>query len=465
MMLFDTIAAISTPLGKGGVAVIRISGENAIRIASEVFEPISKKVSSLFEVESRYMCRGRIWRTFDSGERISIDDGMAVVFRAPSSFTGEDVVEINCHGGALVTQNVLSSIVEAGARVAEAGEFTRRAFVNGKMKLTEAEALGLLLEAETENQLLISRGGMRGILSGVTEEIYKRLVEVMGSIWAKIDFPDEDLGELDASEIREELSAILGDVLSLASTYKTGRAISEGIATAICGHTNVGKSSIYNRILGYDAAIVTDIEGTTRDVLREKVSFGGVTLRLSDTAGIRDTDDAVESIGIERAKAEISKCELIFAVFDLQSEISDEDKSFYRELIAQNKKVIALYNKVDAAQKENFEPCGFFDREIFVSAKTGEGFEDLVKAVGEMFIDGSISLYNDAVVMDARQYGSLIATSESLERAINAIAGGLSLDLCASDVEAAMTSLGELDGREVGEDIVANIFSRFCVGK
>lgn len=465
MMLFDTIAAISTPLGKGGVAVIRVSGENAIKISSEVFEPLSKKYSSLSELEPRYMCRGKIWRKYEGGEKISIDDGMAVVFRSPASFTGEDVVEISCHGGAFVTKSVLSALVEAGARVAEAGEFTRRAFVNGKMKLTQAEALGLLLEAETENQLLISRGGMRGILSGVTEKLYTRLLEVMGSVWAKIDFPDEDLGELNSFEICEELSLILQDVSSLAATYKTGRAVSEGIPCAICGHTNVGKSSIYNRIVGYDAAIVTDIEGTTRDVLREKVSFGGVTLKISDTAGIRETDDAVESIGIERAMAEISKCELIFAVFDIGSEMSEADKSFYRELIAANKKVIALYNKVDTVDVEQFKPTGFFENEMFVSAKTGEGFDELARTVGEMFIDGSISLYNDAVVMDARQYGALTTASLSLGRAIEALRAGLSLDLCASDVEAAMISLGELDGREVGEDIVANIFSRFCVGK
>jgi len=465
MMLFDTIAAISTPLGKGGVAVIRVSGENAIKISSEVFEPLSKKFSSLADVESRYMCRGRIWRSFEGRERISIDDGMAVVFRAPASFTGEDVVEISCHGGILVTQGVLSALVEAGARVAEAGEFTRRAFVNGKMKLTEAEALGLLLEAETENQLLISRGGMRGILSDATEKLYLRLVDVMGSIWAKIDFPDEDLGELDSSEILNELSLIYNDISALAATYKTGRAVSEGIPTAICGHTNVGKSSIYNRIVGYDAAIVTDIEGTTRDILREKVSLGGVTLKISDTAGIRDTDDAVESIGIERARAEISKCELIFAVFDVGSEISEEDKSFYSELVASNKKVIALYNKVDIAHDQKRTPCGFFEKEIFVSAKTGEGFEELARTVGEMFIDGTLNLYNDAIVMDARQYGALKASSNNLERAIASLSSGIPLDLSASDVEAAMTSLGELDGREVGEDIVANIFSKFCVGK
>ena len=463
MQLLDTIAAISTPHGKGGIAVIRISGDRAIEIAESVFE-LSSKEKRLSDIPSRQMCRGSVWRAY-KGERVCIDDGMAVVFRAPSSFTGEDTVEINCHGGILVSQSVLMAIIEAGARAASAGEFTRRAFVNGKMRLTQAEALGLLLEAETENQLLISRGGMKGILSDATEEIYSSLVDVMGSVWAKIDFPDEDLNELGTSQIKEALEKARDKVDRLAATYKTGRAVSEGIPCAICGHTNVGKSSIYNRIVGYEAAIVTDVEGTTRDILRQKVSLGGVTLRLSDTAGIRDTDDVVESIGIKRAKEEIEGCELIFAVFDATEKISAEDESFYRALIESGKTVIALYNKADAVFGETSAVSDIFEKSILISAKTGEGFDELANLVGEMYIDGNINLHNDAVVMDNRQYSALIAASESLERAIFAIDSGLPLDLCAVDIEASMSELGELDGREIGEDIVANIFSRFCVGK
>ncbi len=464
MMLFDTIAAISTPQGKGGIAVIRVSGEDAIKISEKVFEVINKDAKTLSELPSRYMCRGRIWRAYGN-EKICIDDGMAVVFRAPASFTGEDTVEINCHGGALVTASVFSAVIEAGARAATAGEFTRRAFVNGKMKLTQAEALGLLLEAESENQLLISRSGMKGILSDATEALYSRLVNVMGSVWAKIDFPDEDLSEMTREEIRDELSAVLGETQKLADTYKTGRAVSEGIPTAICGHTNVGKSSVYNRIVGYDAAIVTDIEGTTRDILREKVSLGGVTLKLSDTAGLRDTEDVVESIGIERARNEISKCELILAVLDAREPLSCEDEEFYRELIASGKQVIALYNKTDLLESEYVHTSALFDKKIFVSAKTNEGFDKLAETVNKLYIDGNLSLYNDAVVMDRRQYSALLSCIDSLERAISSIDNALELDLCAVDIEGAMVNLGEIDGREVGEDIVANIFSRFCVGK
>ena len=464
MMLFDTIAAISTPQGRGGIAVIRVSGCDAIKISEKVFEVIHKEAGTLSELPSRYFCRGRIWRSYGN-ERICIDDGMAVVFRAPSSFTGEDTVEISCHGGALVTASVLSAIIEAGARAAVAGEFTRRAFVNGKMKLTQAEALGLLLEAENENQLLISRSGMKGILSEATEALYKRLVNVMGSVWAKIDFPDEDLSEMTREEIRDELSAVLTETQKLGATYKTGRAVSEGIPTAICGHTNVGKSSVYNRIVGYDAAIVTDIEGTTRDILREKVSLGGVTLKLSDTAGLRDTSDVVENIGIERARAEISKCELVLAVIDATTPLCSEDEEFYRELIASGKQVIALYNKTDLLENEGVDTSDVFNKKIFVSAKKNEGFDVLAETVNKLYIDGNLSLYNDAVVMDGRQYSALVSCSDSLTRAISAIDDSLEFDLLAVDIEEAMVKLGEMDGREVGEDIVANIFSRFCVGK
>ncbi len=461
-MLQDTIAAISTPHGKGGIAVIRVSGADAVEIAGRVFEPVS--FNTLCEVPSKQMCRGFIWRTYNS-EKLCIDDGMAVLFRAPASFTGEDTVEINCHGGMLVTQSVLSALIEAGARAAEAGEFTRRAFVNGKMRLTQAEALGLLLEAETENQLLISRGGMRGVLSEATDKLYSKLVDVMGSVWAKIDFPDEDLNELGRDEIREALSFVREGIVSLSATYRTGRAVSEGIPVAICGHTNVGKSSIYNRIVGYEAAIVTDVEGTTRDVLRQKVSLGGVTLRLSDTAGIRDTDDLVESIGIKRAREEIDASELIFAVFEIGEEISSEDEEFYRSLVEAGKEVIALFNKADSPTSKEMHASDIFKNCVAVSAKTGEGFDKLAEIVGKLYIDGSISLHNDAVVMDGRQYSALVSSEAALTRAIDALDASLPLDLCAVDIEESMSSLGELDGREIGEDIVANIFSRFCVGK
>ena len=314
MNVFDTIAAVSTPRGKGGIAVIRISGADAISVAERVFLPKSKK--PLSDIDHAKTVYGDIRAKDTDGRVINIDDGMAVCFHAPRSFTGEDTVEISCHGGVLITQTVLEAVFAAGARPATAGEFTRRAFVSGRMSLSQAEALGELLEAKTHSQMLLSRSGVRGVLSDKIEELYTKLGDVLSSIYAKIDFPDEDLADMGRDDIEVSVSDIRDEAVKLASTYKTGRAVSEGIRTVICGRTNAGKSSLYNMRVGREAAIVTDIEGTTRDILEETASFGGVTLRLCDTAGLRDTDDKVESIGVDRARSEMKNAELILAVFD-----------------------------------------------------------------------------------------------------------------------------------------------------
>ena len=281
MNLLDTIAAVSTPYGKGGVALIRISGADAIAVADKIFKSRSGK--RLAESEHGRMTYGEI---FMPGESDSVDDVMAVAFRAPRSFTGEDTVEITCHGGVLVTKKVLSCALLAGARAAEAGEFTRRAYISGKLKLNEAEALGDLLEAKSESQLSLARGGMKGRLSKKMGELYDDLRRVLAGIYAVIDFPDEDLSEMSREEMEREIGRVAADLRRLADTYGTGRAVSEGIPTVICGRTNAGKSSVYNRILGYDAAIVTDVEGTTRDVLRETAILGKATLLLCDTAAV-----------------------------------------------------------------------------------------------------------------------------------------------------------------------------------
>ncbi|MBO5682675.1 MAG: tRNA modification GTPase, partial [Clostridia bacterium] len=313
MRIFDTIAAISTPLGKGGVALLRISGAEAVSIAERVFEPLCRL--PLSECEHSKMYYGNIYERNAIGERVCIDDGMAVVFRAPRSFTGEDTVEITCHGGALITKCVLEAILAAGARPAEAGEFTRRAFLSGRLDLTKAEALGSLLEAENRNQLRLARNTMKGTLSAKTRELYEELRTILGGVYARIDFPDEDLAEMSTDEMQEGLEAVLDKTKKLASTYRTGHAVNDGIKTVICGPANAGKSSVYNRLTGEESAIVTDIAGTTRDILRDTVTLGKATLRISDTAGLRATEDTVESIGIKRALAEIDSAELILAVF------------------------------------------------------------------------------------------------------------------------------------------------------
>ena len=462
MKIFDTIAAISSPLGKGGVALLRISGSEATSIADKVFVPKSKK--PLSECEHAKMTYGNIYERTANGEWRCIDDGMAVVFRAPHSFTGEDTVEITCHGGRLITKCVLEAILAAGARPAEAGEFTRRAFLAGKLDLTEAEALGSLLEAENTNQLSLARNGMRGTLTDKTRALYEDLRAMLGSVYARIDFPDEDLADMTSADMSAHLEDTLGKTRKLAATYRTGRAVNDGIKTVICGPANAGKSSVYNRLTGEESAIVTDIAGTTRDILRDTVTLGKTTLRIADTAGLRTTDDTVESIGIQKALSEIESAELILAVFDASKELTNDDLELLERLKAHRAPTVILENKsdIDGSHEARFDT---FEHVISISAKTGEGFDTLEKTVDALFIDGDIDIASDAIVADARQYTALLRGADALERAIAAIANGVSLDLCCIDIEDAMQSLGELEGREVGEDIVAEIFSKFCVGK
>lgn len=465
MKLLDTIAAISTPRGKGGVAMIRISGDNALNIGDAVFFPRSKK--KLSEYQSGKMAYGEIVMWGENRERYSIDDGLAVTFRAPASFTVEDTVEIYCHGGSLVTQKVLSCVLSAGARAAEAGEFTRRAFVNGKMSLNEAQSLGFLLEAKNDGQLRVARGGMRGNLDKKTREIYESLRDVMTNIFAVIDFPDEDLSELSRDQMISLVSGAKDKTDSLISTYGTGRAVIEGIPTVICGRTNAGKSSVYNMILGYDAAIVTDIEGTTRDILREQATLGSTTLLLCDTAGIRKTADTVESIGIDRALTEIDTASLVLAVFDASGELCEDDLSLINTLKDGQKTCIALLNKSDLLPNERTVSTlkAAFEHVVFTSANKGEGSAELGSLIDKLFIDGNIDIDNDAIVTGARQYAALKGASGALCDSLEQLKGGVPLDLCCIGIEAAMSAIGEVDGREIGEDIVAEIFSKFCVGK
>lgn len=459
MKLLDTIAAVSTPRGKGGVAVIRISGDRALEIGEAVFFPKNKK--SLSELSVGRLYYGEIKMPSDQ----SVDDGMGVYFRAPYSFTGEDTVEINCHGGALVTQRVLTAALTAGARAAEAGEFTRRAYVNGKMRLSEAEALGDLLEAKSDTQLALARSGLRGALADKTDAIYDSLRGTLTSVYAAIDFPDEDLAEMSREQICEAVEKSLFDIRRLKNTYSTGRAINEGVQTVICGRTNAGKSSVYNRILGYDAAIVTDIEGTTRDLLRENATLGKTLLRLCDTAGLRQTDDHVESIGIERTKDEMSRAELILAVFDSSRPLTEDDIAMAKQIKETGVTAVALLNKSDSAPCDMSALDTYFENKLRVSAKDGDGFSELASLIDRLFIDGDIDVSRDAVVTGARQFASLSISDEALTSALSDLRADIPLDLCCVAIESALSALGEVDGRELGEEIVSEIFSHFCVGK
>lgn len=459
MNLLDTIAAISTPFGKGGIAVIRISGSEAIAIADKIFKPAGNK--SLLDATPKTSYYGRIFL----GEQ-QIDDGLAVCFKAPNSFTGEDTVEISCHGGILVTQRVLTAALNAGARVAEAGEFTRRAFINGKMKLSGAEALGALLEAQTDEQISLARSGMRGVLSEKTDLIYNSLCEVLASVFAHIDYPDEDLAELSEEQMIATVDENIQRLEALCATYKTGKAVAEGIPTVIAGRTNAGKSSLYNAIVGREAAIVTSIEGTTRDILTETAKIGRVMIKLSDTAGLRETDDAVEKIGVERARQQISQAELVLAVFDGSRKPCEEDIEFADYLKAQSALTVVILNKSDMGIcPETKKLADSFEYNVTLSAKSLDGLDELVSLVESVYIDNSLDTGRDAIIANSRQHSAVSRTLELLKGAKQYIGDGLPLEVCASELEGAMLALGELDGRTVAEDIVSKIFANFCVGK
>ena len=463
MFIGDTIAAISTARGKGGVALLRISGPDAISICEKLFLPKSGK--KLSEYAPRTAVFGSIYAPDDRGEWNEIDNGLATVFRAPASFTGEDTVEICCHGGVLLTQTVLTACITAGARAAEAGEFTRRAFLNGKMGLSAAEALGDLLEAQTREQLTLAHAGTDGRVERKCREIYDALCAVLSSVYAKIDYPDEDLAEMSREEMEASLAECTARIEKLLDTYRTGHAIAEGIPTVICGKPNVGKSSLYNCIIGRDAAIVTDVEGTTRDVLTETAALGRVTLRLFDTAGLHETDDVVEKIGIDRARKALADAELILAVFDGSVIPDDEDKALAESLSNTDATAIAVINKADLGIAEGDFYTQHFTHTVSLSAKEGKGIAELSALVESCFINGELDTKNDTVLTNARQKGAALAALEAIKRAREGLAYGLPVELCCSDCEAAMQAIAELDGRAVSEDLVSHIFSHFCVGK
>ena len=431
MIPATTIAAISTPPGKGGVALLRVSA---------VWGDI------LYEGEE-------------------IDDGMLTLFPAPHSYTGEDVAEITCHGGVLVTQKVLESLLMAGALPAGPGEFTRRALTAGKLTLDRAEAVGGLLEAKSEEALKLYRRSSRDALAERLGEIYEGLLSAVSAVYAKIDYPDEDLADLSAEEILSEVDRAIEKADALLATYQTGRAITEGISAVLCGRANVGKSSLYNCLLGRDAAIVTDVAGTTRDVLEAAVPCGRVLLRLCDTAGVRDTEDPVEKIGVARSRDAIAAAELILAVFDGSEPLAEEDFDLLSRLRSAGGVKVALINKKDKGTV--WEPCALgegFAAHLSVSAKEND-MKALAKTVETLFTNGNLEAGSTAILSSARQFAALHRGREALLGARAALLASAELDAAVSDMEVALAAFGECDGRSVSADVVDRIFSAFCVGK
>ena len=457
-MKYDTIAAISTARGKGGVAMIRISGDEALSVAKRVFR------SSAFEkgVEPRKCYYGTIIR-----ENVAIDDVTLTYFKAPSSYTGEDVCEICCHGGLYVTQAVLELVLSNGAKMAGAGEFTKRAYINGKLTLSRAEAVGAVIDATNDAQLRLSSSLMRGTLSNKLTDIKATMLELIARAYASIDYPDEDIEDTDRDDFVGALSKIKNELLSLKKSYRATRAVTEGVKAVIIGRPNAGKSSLYNLLSGKSLAIVTSIAGTTRDVIENTVSVGDVTLCLADTAGIRETDDEVEKIGVVRAKERLSEAELVLPVFDASEKENDEDHFILDS--ASEKSAIAIINKCDKGRKmsQSFENeiKEKIKRVVYISAETGEGVDDLANNLRTMYALDEIDISNDAVVANARQLSSVTVALEGVENAESELLLGATPDIVCFSLEKALSELEMIDATMITEQIVDRIFSRFCVGK
>ena len=455
-MLNKTVAAISTARGKGGVAIIRISGEGALEIGLKVFRTKSK------DIEARKCYYGEILRDGDI-----IDDGILTYYKSPFSFTGEDVCEICCHGGIYVTQAVLESVLSAGAVLAEAGEFTKRAYINGKLTLSRAEAIGNVIDARTDSQLRLSSSQARGILSKKIDNIREKMLSLISRAYATVDYPDEDIEENTREEMACALDFIIEQLENLKRSYRTGKAVSEGIKTTIIGKPNAGKSSLYNMLLQENLAIVTDVAGTTRDVIEHTASLGGVTLNLADTAGIRESDDLVEKIGIDKAKEKIEFSELLLCVFDQSAKESDEDR-FILEC-ARDKSAIAIINKIDTSPTISKEFLEEIEKvclkTVYISAKNLQGYEELASTVSSLYNLGEFDLSNDGIISNARQFSSVNLALEEAKSAKEALDFGQTPDIVLFALEKALADLDMIDAKGAGEEIVNAIFSKFCVGK
>ncbi len=450
-----TVAAVSTPRGRGGVAMVRVSGEKAFQIARRVFKPSSGR--EITDYPPNTAVRGGFY------DKDSLfDDGMAVLYKSPKSFTGEDTAELFCHGGLLVTRKLLSAVISAGADWASPGEFTKRAFINGKLSLTEAEAVAGIIDAVSEKHLEVSLTQLGGALSRKITAIYEKLKFLAASVYAYIDYPDEDMTDVTCEEMKQTLRGISEELHALCQSRKYGKAISEGVKTVIAGRPNTGKSSLLNLLIGEERVIVTDIEGTTRDIVTEKITLGDVVLDLSDTAGIRDGSgvNMIEKIGIENAKAALKEAEII--LFVIEKTLSDYDREIINIIkeAGSEDKTIALYNKSDLG---GASPGGVFKNEIVFSAKTGEGKGLLVRAISGL-CGKSEARDVGGIIVSARQYGALEKANECVKNAIGAL-DIFTQDIAGMDIEEALGFLGEADGREVSEDVVNGIFSNFCVGK
>ncbi len=451
-----TIAAIATPAGVGGIATLRVSGSQAIEICDKAF--VSAKGKKLSQLSGYSALYGKIY-----DKKQPVDEAVCLVFKAPHSFTGEDVVEITCHGGTFVMQKVLRVILDCGAVPAEAGEFSKRAFLNGKIDLSGAEGIMSVINSQGEQGLSASLNILEGSLSRKTDEINNSLLEICAHISAWVDYPDEEIEEINEDEIITSLKQAQSELQSLLDKFDSGMAVTTGVDAAIIGKPNAGKSTIMNLLTGYDRSIVTDVKGTTRDVVEETVNIDGCILRLSDTAGIRDTGDTVEMLGIERSREKIRRSAIVLAVFDSGDELTKEDKDLIE--LCKNKPVIPILNKNDTACRIDKDYItSALGEAVEMSAKDGTGLQELKDRVTTLLGTKNFDP-NAAMLANERQRQCCIKALDSLKEAEFALSAGVTLDAAGVCIDDAVSALLELTGKKASQAVVDKVFSNFCVGK
>lgn len=457
---FDTIAAISTPPGEGGISIIRISGVDALKTASQIY-----RGKDLNKVNSHTINYGHI---IDPENGNEVDEVMVSVMRAPHTYTKEDIVEINCHGGIVATNRILQIILGLDARLAKPGEFTERAFLNERIDLSQAEAVMDLIRAKTDQSMKVALGQLDGNLSHLITNLRQNILDVLAQVEVNIDYPEyDDVETMTARLLKEKAIEVKAKIQQLLSTAKQGKVLRDGLATAIIGHPNVGKSSILNHLLHEDKAIVTDVAGTTRDVIEEYVNVQGVPLKLVDTAGIHETEDKVEKIGVDRSRKALSKADLVILVLDSSVPLRDEDRELLRE--TNHMQRIVVLNKSDLEVKINLNELQEYvdDKEIIKSSAVSPlGTKDLEDRIAAMFFAGSIeNTSNNIMVTNARHIGLLKQAETALDAVLEGIETGMPVDLVQIDMTRAWDLLGEITGDSYQDELLDQLFSQFCLGK